>query len=166
MSLAEISRESNDSIKGERNGFLYRVFTYSGRLTHQRVVIPSRKFNFSEFRWIRRDNLVPIPVDGLKYETEKRWKMIIYMAMSLLLVNISLPAIRIYLIVKFKAIKPSRVFLGKNLIFFFVQTLKLCKAVKEYFDDYEERLKYRISRINGVTVGLNFWTLENRRWHP
>ena len=70
---------------------------------------------------------------------QKRWKMIIYMAMSLLLVNISLPAIRIYLIVKFKAIKPSRVFLGKNLIFFFVQTLKLCKAVKEYFDDYEDR---------------------------
>lgn len=64
----------------------------------------------------------------------KRWKMIIYMAMSLVLVNISLSSIRIFLIIKFKALKPSRIFLGKNLIFFFVQTLKLCKAVKVSFN--------------------------------
>ena len=61
----------------------------------------------------------------------ERWKMIIYMGMSLVFVNISLSAIRIFLIIKFKALKPSRIFLGKNLIFFCVQTLKLCKAVKE-----------------------------------
>ena len=64
----------------------------------------------------------------------ERWKMIIYMAMSLVLVNISLSAIRIFLIIKFKALKPSRIFLGKNLIFFCVQTLKLCKAVKERWE--------------------------------
>ena len=72
--------------------------------------------------------------DCINFETHyKRWKMIIYMAMSLVLVNISLSSIRIFLIIKFKALKPSRIFLGKNLIFFFVQTLKLCKAVKVSF---------------------------------
>ena len=64
--------------------------------------------------------------------------MIIYMGMSLVFVNISLSAIRIFLIIKFKALKPSRIFLGKNLIFFCVQTLKLCKAGKEN----RERLYY------------------------
>lgn len=70
----------------------------------------------------------------------ERWKMLIYMAMSLVFVNISLSSIRIFLIIKFKSLKPSRIFLGKNLIFFCVQTLKLCKAVKEYYDNYEERV--------------------------
>lgn len=70
----------------------------------------------------------------------ERWKMLIYMAMSLVFVNISLSSIRIFLIIKFKSLKPSRIFLGKNLIFFCVQTLKLCKTVKEYYDNYEERV--------------------------
>ena len=59
--------------------------------------------------------------------------------MSLILVNISLSSIRIFLILKFNSLKPSRIFLGKNLIFFCIETLKLSKAVKDYYNNYEAR---------------------------
>jgi hypothetical protein len=70
----------------------------------------------------------------------ERWKMILYMAMSLVFVNISIAGVRIFLICKFRSIKPSRIFLGKNLIYFCVQSLKLSRWSLQYYrNSYEER---------------------------
>ena len=69
----------------------------------------------------------------------ERWRMVLYMTMSLLLVNISIASVRLYLIAKFKSIKPSRIFLGKNLIYFCVEVLKLSRWFLEYYRRYEER---------------------------
>jgi len=84
----------------------------------------------------------------------ERWKMLIYMAMSLILVNISLSSIRIFLILKFNSLKPSRIFLGKNLIFFCIETLKLSKAVKDYYNNYEDEYSTE-SSISSRPYGSN-----------
>ncbi|CAG5094961.1 Oidioi.mRNA.OKI2018_I69.XSR.g13964.t1.cds [Oikopleura dioica] len=57
----------------------------------------------------------------------ERWRMLMYLAVSLFSVNIVLPIIRIYLIVKFQSLKPSRIFLGKNFIYFAYELLKLIR---------------------------------------
>lgn len=72
-------------------------------------------------------------------QKSERWKMVLYMTMSLVFVNISIASVRIYLITKFRSIKPSRIFLGKNLIYFCVQVLKLSRWILDYYRNCEER---------------------------
>ncbi|CBY16385.1 unnamed protein product [Oikopleura dioica] len=57
----------------------------------------------------------------------ERWRMLMYLVVSLFSVNIVLPIVRIYLIVKFQSLKPSRIFLGKNFIYFAYEFLKLIR---------------------------------------